>query len=413
MKRFLYFQSPFPLSSLSEACLSLTPKVTFYPPHQIFLEISATQRLFGGEGNLLFAAEELVATFIKEVWWVLTDRPEWAPALATEPEVLLPPGKSQERLGQLPLDRLEYCGDPALSPEERKERRALISFMKKVGLQRISDFTRLSPAALNRRFGKKGAELQSWALGKRELPLPIFFPSEPLKEILETEDIYNLESLLFLLRQGLIRLEARLEGRARMAKQIRLTFILESRQCKTETLTLSEPLLEAQSILKLLREKLNSLQWDSPLQRLEIEITDTLPWTPGQLSLWDKSENRFTELAQYVARLKARFGESQVGVAELQESYVPERSWKNVWPPKKIDLLPPPLPQRPLFLFNPPKACEPPKHYQLIPSENLATEWWDTGAYRRYFIAHTPQGERLWLYLDCQKGSWFIHGTFD
>lgn len=383
-----------------------------FNPNELFLEISSTEHLFGGEAGLLLKAENFASQFGIQKETVLCDRIEWARALHTQPEVLLPPGKSKEVLWALPLERIVFCGDPQSYPEEAKERESLLIFLRKVGLSTIGDFAKLPSTSINRRFGKMGIQLLEWIQGEKTLlPKPFCIP-ESLKEVFDTEDATSVESLLFFLRQGLVRLELRLKGRSLSAKTIQLTFHLESGTPLTRKLEVSHPTQESQALLKLLKELLTTLHWDSPLLRLEIEITDSISWSPGQLSLFDKSENNFYDLAQYVTRLRNRLGESQVGFPEFNTSYFPECSWKNIWPPSPH----PPtqnFPQRPLFIFSPAKPCPAPKNWELTPSEDISTEWWERNERRSYFLAKNPQGSLLWIYFDRHQREWFLHGVFD
>ena len=135
------------------------------------------------------------------------------------------------------------------------------------------------------------------------------------------------------------------------------------------------------------------------------------------------SENKeavFSDLAEYLTKLRAKFGEAQVGFPALQESYLPERSWQAVWPPQEVtfQILMEnekhySTSHRPLFLFIPPKICYPLASWKLISTENLMTEWWTEKGGRRYFIALPPQGNRLWVYWDLEEKVWYAHGTFD
>jgi protein ImuB len=376
------------------------------------LDIGGTQQLFGGEKGILSLMDKLIASFAVEGRLVLTDRPEWAKAFAFQKQSILPAGKSYSRLLLLPIERLEVCGDPAALEEEFRERNHLVRFMKRVGMRLISDFAMLGPTAIGRRFGSLGMEIHQWVAGTKELCLPPVVFSEPVKETIDTEEIPSLENLLFYLRQSLVRIESRLRGRGTLAKTLKLTFELETGHRITSPLPLSQPMAEASSLLRLLKEHLGKTTWEAPLQSLEIEVSDTVPFTPGQLSLWDKMENQFADLARFVGRLRARFGEKAVGFADLQESYLPECSWKNVWPPP-ADRSYPSFPQRPPFLFSPPKPYVLRKHWKLIPSESLAAEWWENTGERHYFIAASPQGERLWIFWDEKNQRWFLHGTFD
>lgn len=412
-KRIFYLQGTSPLTPLAEACLALTPKVSLPNPHKLYLEIAGTQKLFGGEAAMLFRAETVCAFHQGPLRRVLTDRPEWAQAFLRESDHFLPPDESQAALLRLSLDRLKFCGDPTAMEDETKEREALIAFMKRVGMRSIGDFARLPISATIRRFGKLGASLQEWVTGKREWLPPPFIPEERIKEVIDAEEVTSLEGLLFFLRQTLVRVEPRLVGRNALATKLQLTFRLESKETLVKVLSLSDPMYEAQPMLRLLMDFLNNFTWESPLEQLELEITDTVPNTKGQLSLFDKSENRLADIGQYVARLRARFGNQKVGFAELQQSYVPERSWQLVWPPKLTPAKLPSLAERPLFLYTPPRPHPPPRSCQLTPTENLAAEWWEDAAFRKYYIAASPKGEKLWVFFDCKQHQWFLHGTFD
>ena len=400
------------MSDLSEACLSLTPKVATFFPNTLFLDIGITQLVFGGEERQLLAAEELWETFHLDPTYVVCDQPEWAWPLATEKRVVIPAGKSQKRLYQLSIDRLRFCGTPAEVLEQERERIKLVAFMARVGMKTVGDFMKLSPLAINRRFGKMGCQLQQWLSGEREFPLPTFFPQSDICESVEAEDVSSIEQLLFLLRGVLSRIEARLKGRCRAAKKMKMTFFLDSHPPLMKELVLAEPLQRADHFLKLLKDFLNQTTWKSPLQSVKLEIPDTIPHQMGQLSLFDLTENRQVDLGQYVSRLRSRFGDKCVGFAELKESHLPERSWTTTWPPKASTHAKGHFPKRPLFIFDPPKPYHPSENSRLIPLENLTAHWWEFVGERRYYIAESPK-EQLWIYWDFNKEAWFLHGTFD
>ncbi len=412
--RILYFQSQTPLQAFSEACLSLTPRIFVHKDHEIFLDIGVTKKLFNGEKNILARAEKLMLSFKIAPKMVVTDRFEWARVFLEKDHNHIPEGKSHSRLMGLPIDRLLECGDPAMLEKEMPERIKLIAFMKRVGLRVVSDFAQLNATAINRRFGKLGVHLQQWVMGTRELCLPPFTPEQTLKETLDTEEIGSLEQLLLELKPLFQRMEARLLGRAKLAREITFVFHLDSGEKSTKYLKLSEPMRETFSFLKLIKDFLGKTTWESPLKEVEIEITDMIPFLPGQLSLFDTTENRFSELSPYVERLKNRYGDDAVGFADLKESYLPERSWKMVFPPPANSKAPRPKSLlRPPLLFSPPKPYFPSRNSRLIPSENLDCEWWEEGGHRRYFVTQNPQGERLWIFWDCDRQEWFLHGTFD
>jgi protein ImuB len=47
------------------------------------------------------------------------------------------------------------------------------------------------------------------------------------------------------------------------------------------------------------------------------------------------------------------------------------------------------------------------------PPERIETGWWDGfDVARDYFVAHSPAGERLWVFRDRRGGGWYLHGLF-
>ena len=192
-KRILFFPST--ALAFNEACLALTPKV-YSIQNTLFLDIEPTQMLFGNEERILHSATQLAQHFGLNPHYVLTDRPEWAHALISDPQIVIPTGKSFERLLSLDLSRLAYCGDPSELKSEFKEKEELARFMKRVGMRLIQDFANLSVTAIGRRFGKCGIRLLEWVLGQREVILPPFVPDSLISEALDAEEICSLENLL-------------------------------------------------------------------------------------------------------------------------------------------------------------------------------------------------------------------------
>lgn len=382
-------------------------------PHDLYLEIDSTQKTFGGEARLLMQADKLADAFLgAERRCVLTDRPEWAQAFLADEDTLLAPGQSAQALAPLSVERLLAIGDPFTLEDERRDREKLVMLMRKVGLRTIGDFLALPASAVHKRFGKLGEILREWTAGHRSLCLPLFAPVDTIQEIVDADDLHSLDSLLFRLRQILVRIEARLHGRGRAAKRILLTFNFESHDPIQKPLELMEGTQDATAILRVLREFLNGFHWESPLVRLELAVTDTVAHSAGQLSLFDDSENRFHDLAQYVSRLRARLGDDNVGFASFKGSHLPERSYQLTWPPPAALPERNDFPQRPLFLFTPPKPFQPSPRWDLTLSENLFVEWWEPGGCRQYFVARNGK-QCLWVYRDSLKGNWFTHGSFD
>jgi len=413
-KRFLYLQVKHSAARVAEASFALTPKVSLYADRHLYLEIAGTAKLFGGEMGLLQRADEIFSAFLEpeDRRFVVTDRAEWAQACLQDQDLWIPPDKSEAFFWTLPVQRLSLCGDPQTLEDTSRDREKLAGFMKQVGIKRVGDFAKLPVASVKHRFGELGLVLHDWARGKKDLLPPLYAAQEKIQETI-ADDIPSLETLLFLLRTVFVRFEAQLKGRAQAVKTLKFEFLLEEAEPLVKYFEISDPCQDATQMVKLLRDFFRDLHWESPLVSLHVQVLDAVPYKTGQLSLFDKLENNFEDLGKFIGRLRGRFGEDQVGVPELLESYLPEKSWRLAWPPPKKKSRSRDFPDRPLFLFPRPAPFPNPERFELKALEDLWTEWWDGSGPRRYFIAAKPPSPALWVYLDVFQKKWFVHGSFD
>lgn len=420
----LYWNSERALGPFAEACFCVTPRVFVGAPGEVFLDLAATAKHWGGEDKVLEKALRLAEAFELDrdprLRVVLSDRAEWARPLATgvSGQLLLKKGQSEARLLALPLAALVDCALPlpiseTRAEEERRGRATLVAFLLKLGLKTLGDFARLPPETLGHRFGKEAVIWQAVVRGERPCVLAPFVPKEVLEERIEADEIHSLERLLEALGRTFTRLEARLRGRALAAKALRLEFALENDPPLTRSLVLIEPLQESQALVRLLRDFLRDTKWTSPLLSLVVKIPDVVSHAPGQLSLFDDGEQRAHEMAAYVARLRAQVGDQGAGFAVFRESHLPEQRWSLGWPPA-----PPPArrawpPERPLFVYFPTRPCRIEAGWRLTLSEKLTGEWWNGVAPRQYAVARAPDGSRFWVYWDEKRQEWFLQGVFE
>ncbi len=410
--RVLYLRHSTHLTAFSEACLALSPRIAVFP-HALLIDVGITAKAWKGEVRQGDALQDLFDRFEIRPQVVLCDRAAWAPAFAIGEGTYHAPGESSTRLALLPVERLSLLGDPLEAEKEASERAHLTAFMRRVGMSTIGDFLKLRPESVTRRFGKMGARLLDWATGTKDIAIPTLLAESPLTDTFDTDEIASLEQLLVVTKQRWRQLEARLAGRGLLAQEVQMDFAFDGSAPQSRNLRLAEPLRDTEGFVRLLRDYLNGMSWDSPLTRLAIHIPRTITAQAGQLSLFDDELTQFADLGQYVSRLRARFGEEAVGFTRLEESHLPERSFSVHWPPRRPELPKGHFPERPLFVFDPPRPYRPSREGSLRSTENLATEWWRGEGDRHYFIHLTPEGRRLWVYWDTALRQWFLHGTFD
>lgn len=410
-KKILYFENPNSLLATAESLISLTPKVSIIGK-DIYADITCTEQLFGGLFNLLQKAESILTAFNNRCPWVLTEKISWAKPLCLKETNFFNPGESYPVLLSLPLESLANCGNPLKLEEEKQERQELIRFLKRLGFVFCSDLLKIPRSSLAHRFGRLGIELAKALHGESDPPLPFFTPTEPLIFSIDTDSLFSLEALIFEISQILPMLELRLQGRQAFIQQIKLTFHLENRSKQTHFVAFSRLTRDPILVQQILTETLASVSWSSPLQRIDLEVIESVSQGPGQLNLWDKTEEHLEELCGFVRRMQSRFGEHRVGFTELLPSYLPEKAWRLIYPAPREHLFFPDH-SRPIFLFEKPFPFYPSDGWKLTELERLNLHWWENSISRRYFLAEGNNGEKLWVFFEPHTHKWFCHGSYD
>ena len=154
------------LEAVAETLMALSPAVAL-ARGGVWVEISRSVRLFGSELALARRAGELAARLGGGVQVVLADQPETARILASAPTmeddrqgdgrprpapsapsagreapVIITPGGDAAALAPLPLQALEPSAGAA-------------AYLARLGLRRVGELARLSPAALRQRRMKR------------------------------------------------------------------------------------------------------------------------------------------------------------------------------------------------------------------------------------------------------------------
>lgn len=410
-QKILYFQNPTPLLPIAECLISLTPKVSVIGK-DIYAELSCTEKIFGGLFNLLKKAETVLDVFNSHCSWVLTEKISWAKALCLKDKNIFNPGESSSILLSLPIESLALCGNPLTLEEEHKKRQEMTGFLRKMGLVFCSDFLKIPRSSIAHRFGELGIKLVQALEGENEPLLPFFSPEEPLLFSVDTESLSSLDALLFEIYALLPSIELRLQGRQAFIQTIKLTFHLENKKAQIHTVSFSKLTRDPDTIKKVLRDSLAPLSWSSRMHRLSLEVVESVQRNPGQLDLWDNTEEKLEELSGFIRRMQTRFGESRVGFAEILSNYVPESSWRLMYPSPQNSLFYPDH-SRPVFLFEKPFPFYPSSHWTLTELERLNLHWWERNVSRQYFLAEGPQGEKLWIFFEPYTNKWFCHGSYD
>lgn len=409
----LYFQNPEPLVAIAESLLSITPKVSVVEK-DIYADFSQTQHLFGSPQKVLDRVEYLLGLFNCSPSWVLTEKINWAKALCLKTKNIYALGESRTLLLSLPVESLIVCGNPIQLSAQEKSRAELVRFLRKIGVHFCSDFLNLPTTSITHRFGAIGHHLLETLNGNSEPVLELFTAKEPLTFSIDTEDIFSSEALLHEIQNYLPVLEARLEGRRSLIQKLKLTFTFAHQQKQDRILSFSSFTRDPKTILIILRELLNHINWPAPLHRLTLEVVEEATAYPRQLNWIDCSEEKKEDLAAFIRRMRTHYGETQVGFPIILSNHLPERSWKlDLQSSAAHSQVVYPEKNRPLFIYFKPTPFFPNSNWHLTELERLTLFWWDESTCRHYFQAENKTGEKLWVFWEPQTKKWFCHGSFN
>ena len=238
-------------------------------------------------------------------------------------------GQEAQCLKPLPVD--------LLAPSEE-----LAEVLRHWGITSCGALAALPTLSLSECVGQEGVRLHAIANGKGNRALILAKPVHSFEEFLELDDaVEELEPLSFLLGRLLDQLCARVAARALAVRTVRLKFELqpafeEAFDASREVLRVKQlagnfhcslglprPTQDAKLLLKLLRLRLQDKPPNAPVQKLWIRADTDRPLAiQGGLFLPAAPDPDKLELT--LARIASVVGETNVGSAELLDSYRPD-----------------------------------------------------------------------------------------
>jgi protein ImuB len=325
---------------------------------------------------------------------------------------------------------------------------AICHAFSRAGLKTIGQIASRRRAELASRFGRAMVDQLDSALGRAEKPisprrmLPDVMAEHRFAEPVITEEMIAASLLSLAESLGHV-----LEQRGQGARLMQAVFFRADGNVRAIAIETARPTRDAKIILRLFRERLDSLidpidpGFGFDLIRLEALRAEREEQTAQVLSD-DGSEK---EIAFLIDRLAARFGATRILSFQPQDTHIPEaeavalpaqlaKSTKISWPHAGHE-----PPRRPLRLFAHPEPIEvtagvpdgPPRQFRWRRSlhgvaraegpERIAMEWWrsaDPKLTRDYFRIEDETGKRFWLFRDglygreTERPRWFIHGVF-
>ena len=442
--------------------LQFTPRVAL-ADGAVLMEISASERLFGGRRALLqrvFKENEAYPGV------------EWSQGATSLIAIgrLHERGQARQHGGPAPAGT-----PPALLPlAALAAARPHLPTLERLGCRTWGDLRALPRGGLVRRFGDGLLDALDQAFGQKPELYPWLTLPEVFDEPLELPaHVENASALLFGARRLLALLHAWLQARQQGALALRLRWQMDRRRNVAEydhlLVRTAEPTGDMAHFERLLSEHLARVTLAAPAIALRLATVETAPLPGASASLLVEDLRRGDSLHQLIERLSARLGAPQVMRVEPRADHRPEcmQAWSAaVDAPQLIannDHATPGSGQKilkvskkkaarptgavtqrsealqpdalyPTWLLATPQRLTVQRHrplYQgpltlLAGPQRIEAAWWESdaggtaaapAALRDYFVARSAQAGLLWIYRErlAQAGAqpgWFLHGLF-
>jgi protein ImuB len=436
------------LEQIADWCDRFTPYVAADAPDGLILDITGAAHLFGGEAAMLSHVTQKIVAQGFAVQAAIAGTSSAARALAKFASGhIAAPGAEAEALARLPV--------AALNTDAK-----IIAALHRAGLKNIGQVAERERGELAARFGKGFVTALEILLGQHDQPVS---PRRALPDLMAeqrfAEPIVNEDAIATSLLSLAQSLGGILEQRGLGMRRLGASFFRADGQVRRLDLKLGGASRDADRVMRLLREKLDTLH--DPLDpgfgfdviRLEVLLSER---SDAVTASFDSHENDRREIQYLADRLSVRHGEARVlrfipqntHIPEAQSAAIPAQSRdfvdgpssKDSWPLRR-DKHDPPL--RPLRLFEKPEEIHhtvaavpdgPPMRFRWRRAqfevahaegpERIAMEWWRSVGESRsdynksvgesrsdnykinekptrdYFRVETREGQRFWLYRD-------------
>lgn len=425
------------LEALCDWCVRFSPAVAIDGDDGLFLDITGTDHLWGGEAEMLVDLAARLARWGVPARAAIADTAgaAWALARYGDDLAIAPPGEQRAAIEALPV--------AALRLEDAAEAQ-----LPRLGLHRVGQLFALPRAQLAKRFGLATTLRLDQALGMAAEALTFRRPATPWFDRLAFfEPISAPEDLARVAGDALALICQRLEAEGRGAKRFEVVFHRLDGQAYPVRAGLARIGRDAKRLTRLITPKLDRVDPGFGIEIVTVHAAAVEPMAAAQDSLDAETGTSLDEtLAPLVDRLVNRLGENRVWRADPYESHVPERSVIRNAPldPPAVAKWDPDRP-RPVRLFKRPEAIEavvaevpdyPPRMFtwrgrphrvrRAEGPERIGQEWWragvgetDTGPgkIRDYYRVEDDAGGRFWIFRQGLFGGeeapkWWIHGLF-
>lgn len=415
------------LQAIALECLAYSPLVGLedsLTPEAIWLEVSGSESLFGGERPLADALSAGLARQGLRVRIGIAD--SWGAAwaishYASSDITLVPEKRQQEWLAPFTIKALRIS-------------ETAIQSLIKLDVLTIEQLLRLPRTALPARFGKELLHRLDQALGHTPELLNAERITETIfDEWLFEEPIEDRQTIDHVCEVLLQRLLTRLDARRAGLRELACHWL--GTTTEPTTLRVLRPTNDRRHLLELLRLQCERRTFTMAIQGIRMEVVEMGLVFARQTTLFGdaNSDENPRVLAELVDRLSIRLGRHAVLRPQLAPDPQPEFACEQVpWLDRHnlqddVAVSSSTLRCRPLRLLHPPRLLSIQiKSAQGVPTrvnnsqvqrmsgpERIETGWWRAPDVKRdYYRMDLANGARLWTFVERETGHWFLHGLF-
>jgi protein ImuB len=398
------------LAGIAAWATQFTPTVSLASADEVLLEISGCLRLFGGLRPLSGRIRAGLAELGYRGVVALAPTPTAALLLARDGVDTSIGDRHQLRpaLARLPLSLLDQ-------PPQT------IALLANMGVHSIKDWLSLPRDGLARRFGQGMLDEIDRALGLLPDPrLPFSVPDRYSTSLELPAPVQETEPLLFAAKRLILELAGHLALRQLGVMRLRLDLGHAHHAATPVLLGLSAPSRDAGHLVKLLREKLATVELPGAAENLCLVAEDTRPLGSQNQALFADGRPSREERWRIIEHLRARLGTEAVHGLEMFPDHRPELAFRKSLPGQAGDGLcdlcrPLWLLPRPLQMRSDDSLPQTESPVTLLDGpERVETGWWDDfDVQRDYFVARDGSGSKLWIFCNRSNDEgWFLHGLF-
>ncbi|HEX4475833.1 MAG TPA: DNA polymerase Y family protein [Polyangiaceae bacterium] len=322
------------LGEVAEVALGFGPTVALESPDTVWVDITGSAHLAGGEDALALELGARVRALGHVVRVTVSDGPRLAQAFGRwgrmnrEGSLVVGEADTAHKMAELPVRAVAFDAE-------------LTAWLVRLGIHTVGDLARLPRAATASRLGGDSARLLDLAEGRDESPLVAYVPPAiPREETSWDDAVSGVEPLLFVLRGLVSRLGARLEGRGEAVQVLELVVLHDSAVARFEQVPrqtalrfeLSTPLWRPEELFRVVASRLGRTELPASSVGLRLEAHAITRALALQLNLsrygsgLGGSAGKGPEtLPVLLAELSADLGKDKVGILKLEGSHRPER----------------------------------------------------------------------------------------